>query len=145
MFDIYQGDPKIIIEEDGAELKFVAGQPVMDQGLENLAIISLLTRPGWVGNDLFDDADQKIGSDYEDSANSAITLSSINKITDAVEKALDNDAFGKTTIDVSNPVSNRIKTNILIDPPGNDIFELVISRNGLNWQAQKINPASERI
>lgn len=143
--DIYQGDPKIIVDEDGADLKFVGGQPVMDQGLENLAIISLLTRPGWVGNDLLDDVNEKIGSDYEDSANKAITLSSINSITDAADKALSSDVFGKKTIEVSNPISNRIETNILIEPPGSDIFELILSRNGLSWQAQKINPASERI
>ena len=39
----YEGDPKLFIDENGSYLKFENGQPVMDQGFENFALIQLLT------------------------------------------------------------------------------------------------------
>ena len=43
MTDIYSGDPRIVLTADGADFDYIGGQPVMDQGVENLALISLLT------------------------------------------------------------------------------------------------------
>ena len=74
MTDIYQGDPRLFLDSDGSFLKFTGGQPVMDRGLENIVLISLFTRPGWPGNVLFQDENQKIGSDFLDIANQSITL-----------------------------------------------------------------------
>ena len=68
MIDPYQGDPKIILTENGATLKFVGGQPVMDRGLENFALISLLTKTGWAGNFFIRAEADKIGSDFEEAA-----------------------------------------------------------------------------
>lgn len=141
MTNRFQGDPRIFITPSGAKLIFTGGNPVMDAGLENLAIISLFTAPGWWGNTLFNDPDKKIGSDFEDTAMGAITLSKLNDIRQAAEKALVNPAFGTITVDVTNPVSNRIDVRILIQPPGRDVQELRLSRHGGNWQAQALDPA----
>ncbi len=143
--DVFQGDPRLILDENGARLQFIGGHPLLDQGLENLALISLFTAPGWAGNDLFADAAQQIGSDFESSAKQPITLSALNDIRNAAIKALENPAFGKVTVDVTNPTGIRIQVSIRIEPPGADMQELLLTTNGLNWQAQAANPAYELI
>ena len=142
---IYQGDPKIILTEDGATLKYVGGQPVMDDGLENLALISLFTQEGWAGNDLFNDTDQKIGSGFELSTQQPITLQALNDIRQAGENALKNPVFGQVTVTVENPNSYRLNITFRIEPPGQDVKKLLVTKNGLNWTAQSLDPAYRRI
>ena len=141
----FEGDPKLTLDENGSELKFVGGQPVMDRGLENLALISLFTKPGWVGNDLFSDPEQKIGSNFEESANQPINVNALNDIRDAALKALTDPIFGNITVNVTNPNGYKIDVQIIIEPPGKDIQELLISKNGINWQSQAIDPAYRRL
>lgn len=141
----YQGDPKIILTEDGATLKYVGGQPIMDNGLENLALISLFTQEGWAGNDLEDDTDKKIGSGFEKSTQQPITLQALNDIRQAGENALKNPVFGKVTVTVENPNSYRLNIIFRIEPPGQDVKMLLVTKNGLNWTAQALDPAYRRI
>jgi phage gp46-like protein len=117
----------------------------MDQGLENQALISLFTRPGWAGNVFFADPNQKIGSDFIDAANQPITLQSLTDVEQAAVRALQSPAFGRVTVTVTNPYSDRLNVEILIEPPGQDSRTIILTRNGLNWQAQADNPAHERI
>lgn len=145
MTNRFQGDPRIIVTPSGATLQFTSGQPLMDAGLENLAIISLFTTPGWWGNTLTSDPDKKIGSDFEDTALGSITLSKLNDIRQAAEKALENPAFGTITVDVNNPISSRVDVTSLIQPPGRDVEELRVSRHASNWQAQALCPAHKAI
>lgn len=140
-----EGDPRLILTVEGSKLNFVGGQPTMDQGLENMVLISLFTSPGWPGNVLFDNPNERIGSDFEQSAMAAINLDTLNRIRNAAERALSNPVFGEVTVEVTNPTSNRIDVYILIKPPGADISALLLQRNGLNWVAQFENPASKRI
>lgn len=144
MSDRFDGDPRLFLDADGAFLDFQGGQPVMDPGVENLALIGLHTKPGWWGNSLIDDPEKQIGSDFEETARGAITLSSLNDIRQAAEKALADPAFGRIEVDVTNPVSNRIDVTNRINPPGKDILELTVSSNGLNWIEQADNPAHRR-
>lgn len=141
----FEGDPRLILTVNGSTLKFVGGQPVMDRGLENLVLISLFTTPGWAGNTLFRDVNQKIGSNFEIAANQPITLQSLNDIRDAAEKALNDPVFGKVTVAVGNPNGYRVDVNIIIEPPGEDIQKLLVSKNGINWQSQIIDPAHRRL
>lgn len=141
MINRFQGDPKIIITDDGMSLDFIAGQPVMDSGVENLALISLLTAPGWWGNDILLNPDEQIGSDFEEIAKGPITLSKLNDIKQSAESALNNPAFGTVKTTVINPVSNQINIVNLIEPPGQDAQELILTRNGQNW----INQANKEL
>ena len=141
MPDVYQGDPRLFLDSDGSFLKFTGGQPVMDKGLENLVLISLFTRPGWPGNVLFQDENQKIGSDFEELANQSITLQMINNLRNAAERALVNPALGNVTVDISNPSGYRLDIKITVQPPGQDIQTLIISKHGLNWISQALDPA----
>ncbi len=144
MSDVFQGDPRLFLDENGSELIFIGGQPISDQGLENKVLISLFTRPGWSGNILFDDIAQKIGSNFEQTALQPITLQSLNDVRDAAEKALIDPIFGKVTVIVTNPVSQKLIVEITIEPPGQDIKKLMLSKNGYNWVFQATYPAYRR-
>jgi len=149
IYNRFQGDPAVNITEDGAEMKFIGGQPVVDQGFENAALISLFTKKGWWGNTLFQKQSEKIGSDYEiQSSKPIVAISSINDINDAADKSLqwmkDLKIADEILIDIVNPNANNIKVNIKIIPPGRTPEELLLFKNGLNWKAQAVNPAHER-
>lgn len=145
MSDRYQGDPKLTLDENGANLTFKGGQPVMDQGLENAALISLHTRKGWAGNAFARKPEQKLGSDFEESQQAPITLSAFNDVRNAAEAAfrwmIDVGIALSATARVSNPTGRRIDTAILVRPPSQDPFVLLDTKNGLNWIAQKKDPA----
>lgn len=142
----FSGDPYITIGPDGATLTFVGGQPVMDQGLENHAIIALFTDEGWAGNALFADPNQKIGNgQFLKATRQPITLQSLTDIEQGAVADLASPAFGRVTTEAINPSSDRIVVEILIEPPGQDSRTIILTRNGLNWQAQAINPAHERV
>ena len=87
MADIFSGDPKIYITADGADLRYSGGQPVMESGLENHALISLFTREGWAGN-IFLAANRKVGSDFEKTAIGTISLSKLADVENSAERAL---------------------------------------------------------
>ena len=142
--DIYQGDARLFLGVDGSYLKFKGGQPVMDRGLENLVYIKLFTRKGWAGNTLFSNQANHIGSDFEVSFDEPITVQSLNNTRAAALKALDDPAFGKVTVEVSNSESYRRDVEILLEVPGQDILKLLVTKNGLNWTAQKLDPAYKR-
>lgn len=141
----YQGDPKLVLGKDGASLVYKGGQPIMDQGIENFILISLFSAEGWAGNALIDDPDKKIGSDFEESTKGPITLSKLNDIRQAAERALQNPTLGMVTVNVTNPRADDIRVEIIVEPPGQDVATLIITRDGQLWLNQAINPANERI
>ena len=132
----FEGDPLLTLSEDGSTITYIGGNPIMHQGLSNLVLISLFTRGGWVGNTFLKDVNQKIGSDFLYYCSQPITLSSLNDIRQAAELALKNPALGKVTVTVKNISSNRLDIKILIQPPSGNFTELLLTKNGLNWQAQ---------
>lgn len=149
MTDRYQGDPKLTLDENGADLTFKGGQPEMDRGLENAALISLHTRRGWCGNVLFRKPEQRIGSDYEESLKLPITLTSFNTVRNAALAALawfvDVKIASEIDAAVRNPTGRRVETLCGIKPLSQDPIVLLSVKNGLNWIAQKLDPAHLRI
>lgn len=146
MQDRYQGDPKMILTANGSNLVSRGGQPVMDQGLENAIFISLFTALGWYGNFLFKKPAEKIGSRYEESNAQSITVSSLNENRMAAEAALkwmaEAKIFKTVNVRVTNPTANAKKIFILVSPP---VTVMEISKNGVNWQMQYLDPAHLRI
>jgi phage gp46-like protein len=149
MADRYQGDPKLTLDESGANLTFKGGQPVMDRGLENAALISLHTREGWAGNVFARRPAREIGSKYEESLKAPITLSAFNNVRNAAKLALqwmiDGNVASKVDAAVSNPTGKRIQTAVVIQPPSRDPLVLLLTKNGLNWISQKLDPAHLRL
>ena len=145
---IYDGDPRIFIGQDGAYLDFRGGQPVMDAGIENALIISLHTKEGWAGNYLFDTPDQKIGSKFEAENETSITrqglLNRIDAANKAVEWMIKNNMSSEIPVDLSNPSGIRVDYVFTVKPQGRNLSQILLTKNGLNWQEQVLNPASEK-
>jgi len=150
IYNRYAGDPAVTITPDGAKMKFINGQPVMDQGLHNAVLISLFTKKGYWGNSLITEESKKIGSDVEKTAlEPIVSMQSINNMTDAIDKALswmtDTKLSKDNEITVTNPSSNNLRATIKITPPGRDSQTLLFLKNGLNWIGQALNPAHTRM
>lgn len=139
--NIFEGDPLVYITENGATVKVIGGQPVMDSGIQNHIMIALFTRPGWWGNVLTDKNNEKIGSTFEEEANKAITLTSLNKIRQAAIAALDDPLFGSVDVEVTNPTFSKLKIVITVHPPTNNTKQLTLIKNGSNWIMQIEDPA----
>lgn len=142
MIDYTQGDPRLILTGDGSRLQFVGGQPLMDQGIENLALIALFTGLGWCGNAFMAAA---IGSSFEQACNAPITRSSLVLVRSSAVTALAAPEFGKVTVAVTNPSGSQLSVVILIEPPASDPVTLALSRVGGVWLNQAQNPAYPKI
>jgi len=149
MADRYQGDPKLTLDENGANLTFKGGQPEMDRGLENAALISLHTREGWAGNVYQRSPANRIGSKYEKTLEKPITLQVFNDVRNAAKSALqwmiDNRVASTVEAEVNNPTGKQVATMVLIQPPSDDPLVLLQTKNCLNWISQKLDPAHLRI
>lgn len=136
--DRFQGDPKLMLTADGAEMQIMGGQPVMDQGLSNFVNISLFTKKGWFGNAFISDQDKKYGSDFLKESEKVITIQQLNNIRLAVEKGLQNPVVGNVEAQVINVEKNNLRIDIKISPPGQDVETLRATRNGVNWIMQAV-------
>lgn len=134
MIDNYDGDPRIVIDENGADLIYRDGQPSMDAGLGNNDIIGLFTAPGWPGNFLLEQ-DQRIGSDFEEVATGSITISKLADIEDSARRAVQTDVADtdSASVTITNPIGTRLDLVMRRSPPGRDVDKLLVSRHGLNW------------
>lgn len=147
----WDGDPRIEIEPNGAEIYYVGGQPIMDRGLENAAILSLFTDEDWVGNALLTGPNEKIGSRFERQATEeAITLTTLDRLAETGRRALawmiSERVAGAVSVSATNPTGRQIEVEVLISPPGGGTASAIrITRNGPNWTAQKLDPASGRL
>jgi phage gp46-like protein len=147
----FDGDPRVEIEQNGAEIYFVGGQPIMDRGLENAAILSLFTDSNWEGNALLTGPSEAIGSDFEKTAtDEAITLTTLDRLADLGRKALawmlTLKVASAVDVQMTNPTGRQIEAAVTIAPPGGGAADvLLITRNGPNWIAQKLDPVSARL
>jgi len=146
MTDNFDGDPRIVIDQDGADIIYQDGQPVMDAGLENNDLIALFTAPGWPGNVLLE-ADQQLGTDFEEQATGSLTLSKLADIENSARRAIMSPVAQTESVDVTviNPAGTSLAVRIRRTPPGQDVGELLVTRDGLNWINQANNPANERL
>jgi phage gp46-like protein len=150
--NVYQGDPKLFLSQEGSYLEFINGQPRMDAGLENRVTIPLFTRRRsktdqrtWVGNLAFDNIDYHMGSDFLEGAESPITVGSLEVDQKNAEKALqsmiDTNVASDIIVTVVNPSGYRKDLRIIVRPPNVPESELVFVKNGVNWIAQGDDPA----
>jgi phage gp46-like protein len=148
MVSQYQGDPQIFMGIDGPRLEFVDGQPrtvnVLENGLADLwnaVIISLFTRPGWAGNVLVSNPDEKIGSDFEETADQTISLSALNKMENSVTRALNwitsTGAARAVAVRARNPFGSNIEVAIRITLNDGSLFNMVATRNGARWLVER--------
>lgn len=147
-YSVFSGDPRIVIDEDGADLVFKGGNPIMDRGIENAAIISLFSDSSWWGNGLLD-AENRIGSLFETSTRQAITRTALVDMASAAETDLawmvDSGLAADVSATVSAPQSRAVDAAISITPPGGGAQMLLLKKHGVNWIFQATDPANERI
>jgi phage gp46-like protein len=120
--------------ENGVDFKYESGQPVMDGGVHNAAILSLFTEEGWAGN-VFLPEESRIGSDFVKLCRGTITLSRLADIENAAVRALESSLFPQVSAAARNPDGNRLDVSIKIGPGG----VLNLNREGPLWQAQGKN------
>jgi phage gp46-like protein len=118
----------------GADFKYISGQPLMDTGLHNSVILSLLTETGWGGN-VFLPPESRIGSDFVKLCRGTITLSRLADIENAAVRALQSKLFPQVSATARNPSGDRLEVNIKIGPGG----ALNLNRENALWQAQGKN------
>jgi hypothetical protein len=129
--DLFSGDPKLYLTENGAAFRYRAGNPVMERGVGNAALISLFTREGWPGN-IFLPPAARIGSDFEETARGTLTLSKLADVERAAEIALESKLFPAPRARARNPNSDSLAVEITIGPGG----ALSLNREGPLWTAQ---------
>jgi phage gp46-like protein len=117
-----------------ADFRYIAGNPVMDQGVRNAAIISLFTDEGWGGN-VFLPPESRIGSDFNKLCKGTITLSRLADIENAAVRALQSKLFPKVEAEARNPDGDHLEVNIKIGSGGS----LSLNRESALWQAQTRN------
>ena len=130
--DRYEGDPKLYLTPDGANVHYEAGQPVMERGLENQAYISLFTHEGWCGN-VFLPPENKVGSDFEETCSGSITLSKLADIENSAIRALTSRAFVEVGARVQNPKSDNLRIEATVRSGG----VLSLTREGALWRNQR--------
>ncbi len=147
-YDRTQGDPKINIDEDGADLVFRGGQPIMDSGLENAVLISLFSGAQWFGN-AFSLPSSRIESRFYPLSLKPITVSRLAELERAAKADLKGlvsaGAIADPFVRASNPSGDQILVEITISPPGAEAETILLSRYGGNWSVQTTNPASARV
>jgi len=130
--DRFGGDPKLFFTENGFDLRYVAGQPIMERGLENQAFISLFTKEGWCGN-VFLPPENRVGSDYEDTCAGSITLAKLADIENSAVRAMTSKAFPLVDATAHNPKSDHLHVEINVKGGG----VLSLSREGALWRNQR--------
>lgn len=139
----------MILTEEGGDLVFNGGQPVMDKGLENASMISTHSNRGWWGNILMRKASQKMNSQLEEVGKRAVTVENLNDIRSAILAShqwfLDDGVAEEVDCVITNPKSSRVDYALMIKPPIGDPLIVVGKRYGQNWIAQKLDPASRRV
>ncbi len=136
MTSFFEGDPKIYIDGDGANLNIVNGQPDMDQGVENEAVINLFS-DDWFGNVFFRDKNQKIGGEFEAAHKQPITRTNLSVVSeaaiDAFKQSIDSGLFLDVVAETENLSANHRRTTIIVKPPGENLIAIRATHNGQNW------------
>ena len=133
MTDIFDGDPLITIDENGADLNFKGGQPEMDQGFTNHVNFSLLTKPNHWSEDLETLEERKYKGLFLEASGKPVTLQAIIDMDRAAELDVKGDEFGTILAETSNPQSQTIQLDMTYTPPTGDLKILRLTRTGANW------------
>jgi hypothetical protein len=141
MIDIYQGEPKIFIDENGTYITVLNGQPIMEQGFENDFLIDLIVPSDWFANKFLESIGEPvIGSDFEKKCAQPINLQTFNDIRNEIQKVISRykkDSIIKDIkIDITNPEKNTLSVSINIVTKTGVMSKIDLVKNGANWKAQ---------
>jgi hypothetical protein len=145
MTDIFDGDPLIVLTENGAEMVINGGQPVMDQGFLNHNNFSWLTEAGHWSDDIEPNAARRPNGALMEiiKKNRPTTRQSLIDTERAAEADVKGDEYKTVQSTATNPTSNNININTEFTPPTSDPFKLRLERVGQNWKSQIENPQNK--
>jgi len=133
----YEGDVKLIQTDDGGDIEFVAGQPVMDQGLETAVYISLFSG-GWWGNAI-SEQNEKLNSELEELYNRNLSNQTRLDTEEYVRKALEwmirLGIAKRIDVSASLPIPGWLGLEITIIEPNGSEQNL---RYSINWAKQRV-------
>jgi len=133
---IFDGDVRMIMTEDGADIAFTGGQPEMDGGLSTAVLISLWSLSGWWGNQIMDQ-DQAFGCELETAMSGTLTVQAMLDAEEAARKALawlvEQGIAARVTVEGSIPRADVLVLTITIAEPAGGAASL---RYSLNWRNQ---------
>ena len=133
----YEGDVKLIQTDDGGDIEFIAGQPVMDQGLETAVYISLFSSDWW-GNAI-SEQNEKLESKLEDIYNRNLSNKTRLDAEEYVRKALEwmirLGIAKRIDVSASLPTPGWLGLEITIIEPNGSEQNL---RYSINWAKQRV-------
>ena len=133
----FDGDVQLKWTDDGGDITFSSGQPIMDGGLTTSVIISLFTLPGWWGNEIGDD-DEEIGSKLLEALDKTLTIQVMQDTEEAARLALawmvTQGVAESVKVESAIPRADFLALKITIQEPGAD--NPVSQRFTINWQNQ---------
>lgn len=145
----YEGEPRLVMTPDGVTIEFKGGQPVMDTGLENAALISLFTDKGWWGNAGLKPEEQIGKSNFEKVASGPISITMLTRTANEAKLALKWMVSLKIVQSVDARAYNRegfgIDVVIVITGLDGSTDAFKVSKYGSNWLSQVIDPAQARL
>ena len=150
MSSVFEGDPKLILGPNGADLAMDGAQPVMDQGLENRSHLELFGGDDWAGNALLVKKSQKYQGRFGRlSKGLAITSANIGKMRMAaladLKSLVDEHVAKQVDVVVRNVESNKLGITITIVRPTGETSIIQYHRSGELWLRQASSPAIARV
>lgn len=145
----FDGEPRVVLDAGGADIEINGGQPVMDAGVENAALISLLTDPGWFGN-TFLEAEYRVGdSTLTEVLGGALTKTTFSRAEGEAKRALqwmlDEGIASEIRASFANRAGTGVDADVTIVRPNGDERAVSLRRYGPNWIRQGTDPASARL
>lgn len=145
----FDGEPKLIMTPDGTTIEINGGQPVMDAGLENAALISLFTDPNWWGNQYLDGEFRIDDADFSGIVSGPITRTTFVQAESEAKRALqwmvDKGIASEIEATVSNRSGTGVDLEVTVRAPTGTRETLALRRYGSNWIRQADDPASARL
>jgi phage gp46-like protein len=145
----FDGEPKMIMTPDGVDWEIRGGQPVMDAGLENWAMIGLFTVPGWWGNYILDSEYQIGDCDFDTITREPLTMTSMMNADKEARRGLESLVQKKVASEIIADISARsgfgIDFRAEVRGPASTLANLMLQKYGLNWVRQTTDPANERL
>jgi len=148
---VWDGEPRMCMVDGGVDWEVRGGQPVMDAGIENWALISLFTEsdPYWWGNYVLDGEYRLGDSNFVAILKDSITRTGLIDADKEVRRALE--------LMKEKRIASEIKAELAINEQGgldlvvqvygpvSTLLNLLIQKHGLNWVMQATDPANERL
>lgn len=149
----FEGQPYLVLTEQGAEIYWRAGQPVMDGGIENDIMMSIGcdSAGSFCGNPLLGKTQSTVlKSRFAAARLQPITETYASTCIQAIEYDLSwmkaNGIVSRFDVNAAEDISGKLYFVIKVFSPSNEVAALLaLTKNGENWRIQKTDPANRRL